>query len=49
MAAEEVLHIVLGRYQEHVQARIVHHPVEPIGIERRYMLSFTDVEHWAIS
>jgi hypothetical protein len=45
MAAEQVLHIVLGRYEQHVHAGVIHQAVQPLRVERRCVLSLGNVEH----
>ena len=45
MAAEQVLHIVLRRHEQHVHAGVVHQPVQPFGVERRCVLSLGNIEH----
>jgi hypothetical protein len=45
MAAEQVLHIVFGCYEQHVHAGLIHQPVQPLGIERGCILSLGNVEH----
>jgi hypothetical protein len=34
MAAEQVLHIVLRRCQQDVDARLLHQPIETVDVER---------------
>ncbi len=45
MAAEKVLDVVLGGRQQYVDARFVHQPVEPRGVERRGARSLGNIEH----
>ena len=45
MAAEQVLHVVFRCHEQHVHAGVVHQPVQPLGVERRCVLSLGNVEH----
>ena len=33
MAAEQVLHVVLGGHAKDIDAGLIHQPVEPVGVE----------------
>src|ERR1700731_1824189 len=45
VAAEQVLHVMLRRRDQNIDARLVHEPVEERGIERGGVLALGDVEH----